>query len=332
MVVVVWFLLLLMMDTIGTRLYTLAPLYYLPKVWLAAPFLLLALPGYWWERRWTWWLGLLAFFHAIVLLEWRSPRPSLHSGDGSRLRVVSCNRGDQDEASWVKWLAAVKPDLVAMQDVGACHHLAGQSPDAAGLPNFLRIGEHAIASRYPIRRMVPISPAASITNGSLGYLPCMRVEIDMGGKLVVVYSIHVRSPRTHFKSYRSWKIWSSPMRSEVLSRYWVEQEKLLKMLLISIRAETDPVIVVGDLNVPDMGPLYREVTKTLQDAHRVAGVGYGYTFPGDVKALWAGWQPWLRIDYILPGGGWKVQGCEVQDSSSAGESQHRAVLADLLLR
>ncbi|MCP5556186.1 MAG: endonuclease/exonuclease/phosphatase family protein [Verrucomicrobiaceae bacterium] len=302
----------------------------MPKVWVAGLFLLLAVPGFWWGRRWMGLLPGLAFFHAVVLLEWRTPVPARASSGRPKLRLVTSNRGAQDGASWVRWIAKVKPDVVAMQDVGGWPKMAALTPDVAGLPHLIRIGEHAVASRYPIRRTMPLAPLASITNGPLGYLPCLKVELDVEGRTVVVYSIHIRSPRSHFQSYRSWKVWRSPNRSAALSRYWIEQEKVLQMLLILIRAEKDPVVVVGDLNVPDVGPLYQEVTRTLQDAHQRAGQGYGYTFPGDLTSWLAGGAPWLRIDYILPDPSWRVLSCTVQDDALG--SQHRAVLADLELR
>ena len=312
----------------GTGCYWVAPFMFVPKVWVAGGLLLLAVPGLWWGRRWMWLLVGLGLFHAAVLLEWRTPRPVPKQAGAAALRVVTCNRGAQDGAAWLRWIAGVQPDVVAMQDVGGWPKMAALTPDVAGLPHVIRIGEHAVASRYPIRRTVPLAPLASITFGPLGYLPCLKVELDVDGRTVVVYSIHIRSPRSHFQSYRSWDVWRSPNRSAALSKYWIEQQRVLQMLLILIRTEKNPVVVVGDLNVPDVGPLYREVTRTLQDAHREAGQGYGYTFPGDLTSPLAGGVPWLRIDYILPDHSWRVVSCTVQDAAAVA-SQHRAVVADL---
>jgi endonuclease/exonuclease/phosphatase family metal-dependent hydrolase len=112
-------------------------------------------------------------------------------------------------------------------------------------------------------------------------------------------------------------------------RYWEMHRDCLRLMRESIRLETLPVVAMGDWNHPDHGPLYREITGGLRDAHREAGWGYGWTFPDDMSSVLAGGGPWLRLDYILTSPAWQVMVCEVE--ADAEQAQHRAVAAVLVL-
>jgi endonuclease/exonuclease/phosphatase family metal-dependent hydrolase len=319
--------------------YLIAPLAYMPHVFVGPALLVLAIPGWRWERRRAILLASSAFIFHFLVLGWKIP--AAQNSPSQDLRVAFVNRGDQDHASWTRWIQNQRPDLIGLTDVRSKDgpSLGVGLPVVAGLPFLMRIGEHALASRYPFRGSQVVRPDPPPHSPFLiKYLPAARFEVDAPGGPVVVYLVHLRSPRDALSKYRSPRLWRwtlfgvpkhvSP--SITLDHYWKEQHIVLEGLLRRVEAETLPTLVLGDFNLPDFGPRYRRLTQNLQDAHIAAGRGFGHTFPGDLS-LWAAFgRPWMRIDYILTDPRhWRVEECLVQSAADAVRSQHRALLARL---
>ena len=109
-------------------------------------------------------------------------------------------------------------------------------------------------------------------------------------------------------------------------REWLEARLVLARQLAAVfEKETLPFLVAGDFNMPDHGLVYHTFAGKLQDAHARTGRGWGQTFPGSREGRIAALVgPWLRLDYIFAGPGWKPLFCRVADDD---RSQHRAVLA-----
>ena len=312
-----------------------APLTYLPQILVGPALLVTSIPGWWWGRR----LLFLCIttgigYHASLFGgSWRGK--ALDSG--APLRVVFVNRGDQDTAKWKEWIVEQSPDLIGLTDLRGRDgpELGVGTPTIGGLPYLMRIGEHALASRYPFKGTQVVKPDVP-TGGPVRvqYLPAARFEVDGPGGPVAVYVVHVRSPRDALSKYGSLKMWKWTLlgvpahvsSSVTIGHYWDEQKLVIEGLLKRIEAETIPTIVLGDWNLPDFGPRYRRLTKQLQDAHRVAGEGLGYTFPGDLSFWPALGRPWMRIDYVLVDREhWEIHDCRVQSGEDAARSQHRAL-------
>lgn len=332
-----------LLHVVGQNHYLVAPLCYLPRAYLGVLLLLLAAPGRWWGPKHAAVLASAGVFYLAVLLEWRTPRPPAPPADPSRstvepeLRAAFVNWGDHDPGAWVPWVKRLRPDLVALTDVRGREGIRLGDPATAGLPFLLRIGEHVLASRYPFsgsQIVRPTLPAASSVR--VHYLPAARFQVEAPGGPVAVYVVHLRSPRDALSKYRQARFWrwtwtgvpTGVHAGNTLSYYWEEQRLMLDALTAAFRAETLPVLVLGDWNLPDFGPRYRDLTRHLWDAHREAGRGYGYTFPGDVTVPGAFGQPWMRIDYVLTDRQhWEILDSQVQ--SPFHTSQHRGLFTRL---
>lgn len=333
------------MMWIGQSALVMAAAMYAPKTWAAGWLALLSLPGWRWGKGLSFVLLVGALFWAWPMTGWQM-RTASGQTDVIRsrkiLRVLTCNRGDHHGHSLANFVAARRPDVVALQDALFAHAYRSSASEWAGLKHGTQLGQFVLRSRYPIVKQEML--LADIRTPELGAImydrPGARFEIDTGaGGHVVIYNIHLPSPRTNFARYLAWEPWlgAVPLAGtearqvrEQIQRYWVAQREAMRLFVKSIESETLPVIVLGDWNIPDAGPLYRELTASLQDAHRSAGFGYGFTFPGDVNSFLAGGQPWLRIDYALCSRDWEVRDCMVE--TEAGEAQHRAVSATFGLR
>lgn len=84
-------------------------------------------------------------------------------------------------------------------------------------------------------------------------------------------------------------------------------------------------LVVGDLNTPDAGGLYRKMTQTFTDAYAATNKASGATFP-NLVALPP--FPVVRIDYVLTGGRLAPISAQVLPDSG---SDHLAVKAKVQL-
>lgn len=321
---------------VGQNHFLIAPLCYLPRDFLSLLLLVLAVPGWWWGRSRMSLLIAGALVHQVFVLRYMRATPPVAPNASHELRTAFVNRGDQDDASWTKWITRMQPDVLGFTDVRGRHGLAVAQANVGNLPFFMRVGEHALASRYPFRGSEVVRPVLPAAGGiQLGYLPAARFEVDAPGGPVSVYVVHIRSPRDALSKYRRPQLWkwtglgppAGVNPNNTLAFYWKEQAATLAALLERIRQDSLPTVVVGDFNLPDAGPRYRQLTRTLQDTHRMAGRGYGYTFPGDIQHWAAFGLPWMRIDYILATQDWTVLECEVQDE--AADSQHRGVFARL---
>lgn len=328
-------LLWLLRSFIAQSHFLAAPFAYLPQVLVGPALLVVGMPGWWWGRHVLFVCVITGIgFHAALFGGSWKPKPD---DSGATLRVVFVNRGDQDREKWREWVVKQRPDLLGLTDLRAKDgpDLRVGSQAVGGLPYLMRIGEHALASRFPFKGTQVVKPDVP-AGGSVRvkYLPAARFEVDAPEGPVAVYVVHIRSPRDALSKYGSLKMWKwtllgvpahvSPTMT--IDSYWDEQKVVIEGLLKRIEAETMPTIVLGDWNIPDFGPRYRQLTNQLQDAHQVAGKGLGYTFPGDLSHWSSLGKPWMRIDYVLADPKhWDIHDCFVQSGESAARSQHRAL-------
>lgn len=158
----------------------------------------------------------------------------------------------------------------------------------------------AVFSRFPVRVLEPAGPD----------LPGLRLLVEGPDGGFVLYALHIPRP------------WIGPaVGAQGVEDYEVtvpEHYALARSVAERVRAETLPVVVVGDLNSTDRGRDYRVLLGAggLVDAMREVRGG-----PTSVGK----WLPLLgRIDHVLVSGGWC--GDHTRRAELPGSS-HRAVQA-----
>jgi endonuclease/exonuclease/phosphatase family metal-dependent hydrolase len=295
---------------VGQRHAWVAPLVYVPAhLWAGVSLVLLL--GACFANRWLVLLcALTAWGHLGVF----------YRDDGSKhvpetadvLRVVTCNRGQHAGHQIEPFIDQMQADVVVLQESSARQQL----PLSPSLTQQSKLGEFVLLSRYPILNTQAV---VRQMNGKR-WFRAARFEVKTPARTVVIYNVHLPSPRKELKNLR-------PGTSAQM--FWYDQEALMEEVLQLIEAETVPVIVCGDWNVPPLGPLYRRMTEQLSDAHLSVGSGAGYTFPGDVWNPLSLGKPWLRLDYILCNAECEVLRCETEAPSA---SQHSAVGAVLRIK
>jgi endonuclease/exonuclease/phosphatase family metal-dependent hydrolase len=95
--------------------------------------------------------------------------------------------------------------------------------------------------------------------------------------------------------------------------------------------QTTPVILAGDLNAPEHSQPYALVAAHLENAHRAAGSGLGFTYPSSAVRLLGAVPafPVVRIDHVFFSRHFVALRADTLEDS--GGSDHRPVLAVLAL-
>lgn len=298
-------------------------LLYAPPVAYVLPFCILT-PLMVWRKRWRhvlFHLGCIGIVFGIFMTY------RLHRARTTTelpVTVITHNIGQGDREAFVEYFPGEEPDIVLLQDAGRRREV--------------------FAKRFPTHRLktvdqfVLLSPH-TILKGDLvrsvawrGAAVVARFELMIRGREVAAYSVHMPTPRPSLKRVFSPQVWLEMVGIADAStegfpsyRAWLDARMALSMELDKVlESEKLPYLVGGDFNMPDHGRMYRLFSARMIDAFAAAGNGWGFTFPGTRDST-AGkiLGPWLRIDYLFAGRGWKPVDCRTADDA---RSQHRAVL------
>lgn len=183
-------------------------------------------------------------------------------------------------------------DILCLQEFGESPDFPADSTAAllarSGLAYWVREGESAVASRYPIaERQHFLFPGSE--NGGL------RADIRIGQHTLRIYSVHLQTSglhrlrREHLAAHGG-----RPPLSEavgVLTRNGALRAGQADWLRAQIDRSPYPVVVAGDFNETPASYVYRQLQQGLVDGFREAGSGYAGTF----EQLGVS----LRIDFIL---------------------------------
>ncbi|WP_335936381.1 endonuclease/exonuclease/phosphatase family protein [Streptomyces sp. PTD5-9] len=191
-------------------------------------------------------------------------------GDGGDLTVVSHNvrEANPDPRGTARALAASGAGLLALQELTPQAAPVYERALAGAYPYHAVRGSVGLWSAYPLRdaEPVPIMP----------WTRALRAVVDTPKGPLAVYVVHLASVRVSLEGG-----FATGRRDEAAAR-----------LAEAVRAERLPrVLVAGDFNgAPDDTSL-RPLTGQLRSAQRVAGRGFGFTWPAAF--------PLARIDQIL---------------------------------
>jgi vancomycin resistance protein VanJ len=283
-----------------------------PRWLLAIPLFPLAIAAACWRRRS---LPVVLVTLLLVLgpvmgcqLPWRAAVSA--SPAGKHFRVLTCNMHGQPprRAALEQLLAEADPDVVAIQE------LRREPFDYFAADQWHihpRTGGHFLASRYPIRQAVHLGYDSMKPPGSL-----MRYELETPAGLVVLFSLHLASPREGLSETAHLPETGFVELEENSAMRWQQSEAVARF----VDEVKEPVLVMGDFNTPSESALFRRVWGAYTDAFTAAGWGWGYTFRARRTAV--------RIDHILAGPGWHCERCWVGPYVG---SPHHPVLADLIL-
>ena len=252
---------------------------------------------------------LFALIHGGVYL----PRPSA-SAAGPALTAMTYNvfyRNPRvDRAADV--IRAHAPDIVGLQE---------------SVPWVVEPLEDELAAEYPYRRTerwcgffsrYPILEYETMrlgTGADLG-LCSQRFLIDVDGRAVTVFNVHVRPPAlSPLLTLAS--LLDVPSHLVNLGR-----DVDVRDLVSRVNQVDGPVIVLGDFNTTEQHRSYALLTRSLHDAYREGARGLGFTvnsFRSAGPSLW-------RVDYVFHSPHLATLDATVGGN---GGSDHRPVIARL---
>ncbi len=273
-----------------------------------------------------------AFIYSGSVWSWRThqpPIPASTATDLATLRVLTCNRGQAHGHTLADYISAVQPDVMAFQESNDAGAYVPGAPEYAAYPHRSRVSEFQLLSKHPIIGAAIVRMDHLMSDGTvMRWFKVARFELASPQGKVALFSVHLVSPRHELLRFAGREKVPGTLPPDQ-RQIFEQQVHLISELTALVSSERLPVVVCGDFNVPPVGPLYRQLTGRLQDAHAKAGLGYGFTFPGDVSNPMTWDHRWLRIDYVLCDRRWEVLRCEVEPESP---SQHGAVCATLRRR
>ncbi len=300
-------------------------LLFAPAQFFSLPAFPLGLLGLW-RRDWRT-VGLmigcvlLVFFGYMHSRSRKSEPPTPQS-----ITLITHNVGEGNRQQFYGFVAQEKPDIILMQDArNRAKELAKLFPDF----NVAIQGEFACVSRYLIQNSRVLEAPKWRGRAVLA-----RYEIVIHGKSAAVYSVHLPTPRNQLSKFLGARTAIALFGNEelpggrsTLAEWNAERVELYRQTATVFAQEKLPFIVAGDFNMPSHGLLYHRFLEVMDDAFAQTGDGPGFTFPGNMKRLGTFIGPWIRIDYIYAGRGWKALSCAPEPGLL---SQHRAVAARLL--
>ncbi len=304
-------------------------LLYLPRIGFALPlpFVVLALTAFG-PRRWLVGLPvpiaiLLGPLMGLATSSW------VGTAEAARrpLRVLSYNIAAAERPEAVAaTIAGVNADLILLQE---WDHRQAESLAAAVSgyhQNFA--GQFGVLSRFPIvdifapaRIELPATAARSARY--------MRYRIETPDGVVTVFNIHPVSPRNGLEEFRGEGMLEQLRKGRigrhegiaVLRKNAELRWRQAEAIAAAASAETGPVIIAGDTNLPGLSRAYAATFARWTDGFSEAGAGFGYTFPSH--------RPWMRIDRILTSSDLRFARFDVVPSRA---SDHLAVIAEIVRR
>jgi endonuclease/exonuclease/phosphatase (EEP) superfamily protein YafD len=255
--------------------------------------------------RWAWLLLTVASWVVVslvvVVLPWRPlAGPAPRSGGITVVAANTLGPNARPEAEIAADLVGQRPELLVVSEItpeldaelrrAFDHRIVDFGSDGEDPPDV------GVYSDFPLRR-TRLPWSGSPERG-------MRVVVAGPGQSLVLYGLHLQKPGIRPSSY------------EVGFR---THQRLIGRIADAVRAEEDPVVVAGDLNVADRTGGYRTMTGVLDDAMRS-----GWAGPTSHRAT----TRWLfaRIDHIFMPEGWCTAGSH---TFAIAGSDHSGVSARL---
>lgn len=272
---------------------------------------------------WTQALSLGVVLFPLMGLQLPGP-PTLRSGSAT-LRVLSFNvdSGYAGVTRIVDTIARMDADIVAIQEAkGATAELV-----AALARHYRYVAERPyslLASRYPI---VEAPAHESIAIAPHPRSPrFQRHVLQLPTGRLAFYNVHPISPRGALNIHRFRGVFHALLSGQAINHesiaaleYNIELRRLqIEAVSRLARAESYPVILAGDFNLPYSSQVFHANLDSFQDGFSAAGAGFGYTFPTRF--------PWMRLDRVLASYQLRVVDF---DADCAGLSDHRCVVAEI---
>jgi vancomycin resistance protein VanJ len=237
------------------------------------------------------------------------------------VRVLTANLlwKNDDSSDVAATILREAPDVVTLQELapemaaGLTRRLRERYPyqeTSSGAPDT----QFGIYSRYPILASRPVETQR-------GGCFCQEVSISLPAGTMRLFNIHLENPEYSFRALGRLAI----PRGFTTFR----QDRALDVLKPRWAAGSEPLLVMGDFNISDRQPTYRELSRLLHDTQREVGWGFGYSFPSGARRLGLPVPPLIRIDYVFHNDAWA--GKALHDDVMPG-SDHRFVVADLVLK
>jgi vancomycin resistance protein VanJ len=318
---------------VGERWWGTTVALYLPRLGFALPlpFIVLALL----LSRSFWWLGTQLVAVLILLF----PLMGLHlsfgtvtanataaatGGHALRVLTLNANEGRFGVDHLIQQVREAGADLILVQEAGR----VSEASMSAGLAGYhvSKDDQFVIASRFPIKdTYVPPHIVSGDPSRTSRFI---RYQLETPGGLIHVYNMHPASPRDGLEELRGdgWRneLTSGRFLNPASGR--VGPNTALRLAQVQAVAEDAaaskyPVLIAGDTNLPEQSWALRQWLGAYRDAFAERGSGFGYTFPAPKR-------PWMRIDRILVGPGFRVLNCQVLTERV---SDHLGVVADLQL-
>lgn len=250
-------------------------------------------------RRWRWSLVACAVMAAqlSVPLYWYLPGDTTTLEPNLRILLANVHTANLDKQSFLDLVSASNPDVICVQetDDAWAEALAVLETDYPVNSIVSRSDNFGIAfySRLP-------GAMTGVLFQKEHRLPALSATIEVEGRRIAILDLHTLPPMGYFMAQRRGLQLNS-------AREWLE-------------AQSDPAILVGDLNLTMFSPEYCRFTKDL-GLHN-ARKGFG------PLGTWPAWVPFARLplDQCLVRGDLAVVNCAIGPDIG---SDHLPIIVDL---